>query len=646
MKPNIKARIDKMGRLIPRNELIDALMEFKHVVYTILAFTVAINLLMLAPAIYMMQVYDRVLASRNDVTLIMITVMVVGLMVLMGVMEEMRSMILIRIARKIDTYMNERVYTAAFEQNLKGQGINAGQALQDLTTIRQFVTSPTVFAFFDAPWFPIFLFVIFLFNVWLGLFALASTAILVILTVRSELAIKKPMEEANMAMVQSSNGAGNDLRNAEVIQAMGMIANMRQRWYKGHQKYLDLMMDSSEKSSRLQSITKIFTMGIQSLVLGVAALLVIDGEVTGGIMIAASVLMGRVMQPLQLVIGASKQWSMVHSSYKRLKELLENNPKQEAGMSLPPPQGKLTVEGVTAAPLGGRIPVLKNVTFGINPGDALGIIGPSGSGKSTLARLLVGVWPSAMGKVRLDGADVYQWNKEELGPSLGYLPQDVELFAGTISDNIARFSEVDPDQVVKAAQIAGVHDMILHLPEGYDTKIGDSGTGLSGGQKQRVGLARALYGTPSFIVLDEPNSNLDDAGEAALTRAILQLRQMGKTVVIISHRPSIIRVTNKLLVLKDGTVQAFGPTDQVSRAMAEAQAKAQAQVQAAKAQAQASQAPKLQTPPAAAADSAAEAETTPAATEADQAAADAAQQAMVTGALDGDDTEQTSVGKE
>lgn len=596
-------------------------MEFKHVFYTILAFTVAINLLMLAPAIYMMQVYDRVLASRNDVTLFMITVMVVGLMVLMAVMEEMRSMILIRIARKIDAFMNARVYTAAFEQNLKGQGINAGQALNDLTAIRQFVTSPTIFAFFDAPWFPIFLFVIFLFNVWIGLFALAATAILVALTIRGELAIKKPMEEANMQMVHSANGAGNDLRNAEVIQAMGMIANMRNRWYSKHQKYLDLMMDSSEKSSRLQSITKVYTMGIQSLVLGVAALLVIDGQVTGGIMIAASVLMGRVMQPVQMVIGLTKQWSSVHSAYKRVKELLENNPKQEPGMKLPAPKGLLTVEGITAAALGGNVPVLKNVSFGINPGDALGVIGPSGSGKSTLARLLVGVWPAAMGKVRLDGADVYQWDKEELGPSIGYLPQDVELFAGTISDNIARFGEVDPDKVVEAAKIAGVHDMILRLPEGYNTRIGDSGTGLSGGQKQRVGLARALYGSPSFIVLDEPNSNLDDAGEIALTRAIVQLRQMGKSIVIISHRPSIIRFTNKLLVLKDGVVQGFGPTEQVSRAMAEAQAKAKAKAQA-QATAQGLKVPENTS-------------TSDTATEnnPEEAAAEAAQQAMVTGAL-------------
>lgn len=634
----MKPRRDKLGQLIPRNELIDALMAFKHVFYTILAFTVAINLLMLAPAIYMMQVYDRVLNSRNDVTLLMITVMVLGLMVLMAVMEEMRSMILIRITRKIDTYMNERIYTASFEQNLRGQGINAGQALNDLGTIRQFITGPTVFAFFDAPWFPIFLFVIFLFNVWLGLFALASTAILVVLTIRSELAIKKPMEEANMQMVHSSNGAGNDLRNAEVIQAMGMIANMRNRWYKSHQKYLDLMMDSTEKSSRLQSITKVYQMGVQSLVLGVAALLVIDGEVTGGIMIAASVLMGRVMQPLQMVIGASKQWSMVHSAYKRLKELLENNPKQEAGMKLPAPKGQLMVEGVTAAPKGGRVPVLKNVSFGLAPGDILGVIGPSGSGKSTLARLLVGVWPSAMGKVRLDGADVYLWNKEELGPSIGYLPQDVELFAGSISDNIARFGEVDAEKVVNASKLAGVHDMILHLPEGYDTKIGENGTGLSGGQKQRVGLARALYGEPSFIVLDEPNSNLDDMGEAALTRAILQLRKMGKTVVLISHRPSIIRATNKLLVLKDGTVHAFGPTEEISRAMAEAQAKAQ-QAQAQARAASASVAPSAAKPAQLQASPKPEVPEQTPAQAAEQAAAEAAQQAMATGALLEDDAD-------
>lgn len=557
--------------LMPKNEITEALMEFKKIFITIGVFSAVINLLMLVPSFYMLEVYDRVLGSRNEITLLMLTLMMLGLYVLISVLEHIRSMVVIRVGGRLDDFLNNRVYTAAFEQNLKKSGVNAGQALQDLTVIRQFVTGNGLFAFFDAPWFPIYMLVIFLFNVWMGVFALISVFILVGLAWVNELVSKKALGEANTIAVNSSNIATNNLRNAEVIEAMGMLPNLRARWFEMHKKFLALQAEASQRAAAVSAITKFVQISVQSLILGLGALLVIQGSVTGGAMIAGSILLGRALSPVQMIIGVWKQWRGVVSSYERLLNLLMSNPPRKAGMSLPAPLGNISLEAVTAAPPGTQNVVLKGVTFALNAGDVLGIIGPSGSGKSTLARLLVGVWPSAMGTVRIDGADVYRWNKDELGPSMGYLPQDIELFAGTISENIARFGEVSPEKVIKASQMAGVHDMILHFPQGYDTQIGDAGSGLSGGQKQRIGLARALYGDPSVLVLDEPNSNLDDSGEMALTRAILAMRQAGKTVIIISHRPSILQTTNKLLLLRDGIVQAFGPTDQVLKALAQAQ---------------------------------------------------------------------------
>jgi len=565
--------------MMPKNEITEALVKFKKVFYTIAIFTACINILMLVPSIYMLEVYDRVLVSRNETTLYVLSFMTLGLFALISVLEYIRSMVVIRIGAKMDTFLNNRVYTAAFEQNLRSTGVNAGQALNDLTTIRQFVTGNGMFAFFDAPWFPIYLLVIFVFNFWMGLFAFVSVALLVGLAWLNEIVSRKPLSEANSTAIRSSNMATNNLRNAEVIEAMGMLPNMRKRWYSQHIKFLKLQAEASQKASRISSVTKFVRIAVQSLILGVGALLVIMGDVTSGMMIAGSILLGRALAPVEQIIAVWRQWSSVVAAYHRLQKLLLDNPPREAGMELPRPEGALSVEGVTAAPPMVGVAVLKSVSFQINPGDCLGVIGPSGSGKSTLARLLVGVWRAAVGKVRLDGADVFLWNKDELGPHMGYLPQDIELFAGTISENIARFGDVDSEQVVAAAKLAGVHELILRLPEGYDTPIGDGGLGLSGGEKQRLGLARALYGEPSLIVLDEPNSNLDDIGEIALTQAIIRLRQMRKTVILISHRPNIIRETNKLLVLRDGMVSAFGPTDQVLKDLA--QFKAQQESQAA-----------------------------------------------------------------
>lgn len=565
---------------IPQNEITQTLVEFKGAFRTVGIFSAIINVLLLVPALYMLQVYDRVMASRNETTLLMLTLMVLGAYMLMSALEFIRSFVLIRVGAQLDMKMNKRVYTAAFEQNLKRAGGNAGQALQDLTTIRQFLTGNALFAFFDAPWFPIYLLVIFLFNPSLGVFALCGTIILVGLAFANELVSKKPLAEASTMAVAAGNLATNSLRNAEVIEAMGMLPNLMSRWFKLHGRFLRLQAEASEKVGIIGAITKFVRISLQSLILGYGALLALDAKITPGMMIVASILMGRALSPVEQLINIWKTWSATRSAYQRLNELLEVNPPRQAGMSLQKPLGQISVEAVSAVPPGSTITALSNLTMAINPGDVLGIIGPSGAGKSTLARLLVGIWPSTLGTVRLDGADVYLWNKDELGPSIGYLPQDIELFAGTVGENIARFGEVDSEKVIQAAKRTGVHDMILHFPKGYDTVLGESGSGLSGGQKQRIGLARAMYDDPSLIVLDEPNSNLDDVGEQALVAAISDLRSRGKTIVVITHRTSVISATTKLLLLRDGIAQMFGATEQVLAELAKAsQQQIQQQVQ-------------------------------------------------------------------
>nr|WP_320166358.1 type I secretion system permease/ATPase [uncultured Methylophaga sp.] len=554
-----------------RNEIAESLLAFKSVFITVGVFSAILNILMLTPSLYMLQVYDRVLTSRNESTLLMLTVMVVGAYLVLGGLEFVRSFVLIRVSAKLDMMLNKRVYTAAFEQSLKRAGVNAGQFLQDLTSIRQFMSGNALFAFFDAPWFPIYIFIIFLFDTSLGLFALLGSLTLIALAIANERLSKKPLAEANEASIAANNLATNNLRNAEVIEAMGMLPNLMSRWYKLQCRFLLLQGDASEKSGVISAISRFVRLSLQSLILGLGGLLVLEDKITPGMMIVASILMGRALSPVEQLMSVWKTWSGAKSAYGRINELLTANPARDVNMPLPKPQGLVTVEAITVIPAGGTVPTIRNVSFSIAPGEVLGIIGPSGAGKSTLARALVGIAPTAAGHVRLDSADIFQWNKHELGPHIGYLPQTIELFAGTVSENIARFGEVNPNKVIAAAQQAGVHDMILRLPEGYDTRLGDDGSGLSGGQKQRLGFARAIYDDPALLVLDEPNSNLDETGEKALVAAVKRLQQRGKTIVMITHRSNALAATNKLLLLVEGTAQLFGPTKEVMTALANKQ---------------------------------------------------------------------------
>ncbi len=549
--------------MMPRTELAEVLFSFRKAFYVAGLFSMFINMLALVPSIYMLQIYDRVLQSRNITTLMMLTVILLVFYVIQGMLEFVRSKLLIRVGAQLDMKLNDRVFVASFEHNLKKSGGNAGQAMNDLTNVRQFLTGNGLFAFFDAPWAPIYIIVISMFSVWLGLFGLVAAALLFSLAWATEVATRKLLSEATQVAMAANNFATNNLRNAEVIEAMGMLDNLKGRWLKKQLRFLELQNEASDKAALISAITKSVRVAVQSLVLGAGALLVINGDMSAGGMIAASILLGKALGPVELAIGVWKSLISARSSYHRLEALLQENPARVPGMDLPSPRGNLHVEGVTATPPGSQVMILRQVGFSVASGDIVGVIGPSASGKSTLARLMVGVWPALAGKVRLDGADVFSWNKVLLGPSVGYLPQDIELFDGTIAENIARFGDVDPEKVVEAAKLAGVHEMILRFPKGYDTQIGDSGSSLSGGQRQRIGLARAMYGGPSFVVLDEPNSNLDDVGEAALIAAVQELKRRGTTVMLITHRPSIISAVDKLLLLVDGSVQLYGPRDQV-----------------------------------------------------------------------------------
>jgi ATP-binding cassette subfamily C protein EexD len=526
-------------------------------------FSMFINLLMLVPPLYMLQVYDRVISSRSEETLFMLTLVVVFLFMVMGGLELVRSRLLIRVGNRLDKMVNQRLYSAMFRRSVLTQGKQTAQPLSDLTNLRQFLTGNGLFAFFDAPWVPIYLAVLYLFHPWLGVFATVAGIILLTLAIANEKATKSLLAEANSDHIKAQDLANSNLRNSEVLHAMGMLPGIMGRWAGKHHEFLSKQSQASDRAGALTNASKVLRMLFQSLILGLGALLVLEGEMTPGMMIAGSILMGRALAPIDQMIGSWKGFVSSRSAYHRLNELLEQIPEEQRRMSLPAPRGDIAIETVAAAPPGVRMATIRGINFNVDKGEHIGIIGPSAAGKSTLARVLLGIWPSQVGTVRLDGAEIAKWNRDELGPYIGYLPQDIELFDGTISENIARFGEVDPEKVVRAAKKAGVHEMILQLPNGYDTYISASSGALSGGQRQRVGLARALYGDPVLVVLDEPNSNLDDSGERALGESIKQLKAEGVTLFVISHRNSVLKHVDKLLVLKGGQVSMFGPRDQV-----------------------------------------------------------------------------------
>lgn len=537
-------------------------------------FSAAVNLLMLVPVIYMLQVYDRVVSSGSYSTLAMLTLLMVALTAALGGFEWVRSMILIAASNRIERNLRRRVSDATFKRALlTGGAVSNSQPLSDLSSLRQFLTGNGLFAFFDAPWFPIYVFVMFMFHPLFGYAAIFAGIVMVALAYTTEKVTSKKLQDANSQSNWINNQVNGTLKNSEVIAAMGMADDLRHRQEKRFDQVLTLQTDASRSAGLLQSLSKTFRMVMQSLLLGLGALLALRQEISPGMMIAGSLLLGRALAPIDMLVGTWKGFTLARGQYDRLGQLLNQIPKDADTMSLPAPTGKLSAEQVMVVPPGSKNIVVRGVNMELNAGEALGIVGPSASGKSCLARALLGIWPTYSGKVRLDGADIFAWDRTELGPYIGYLPQDIELFDGSISENICRFGDVDPDKVVEAARTAGVHDLILHLPQGYDTVIGGSGGILSGGQRQRIGLARAIYGSPKYLVLDEPNSNLDDQGERELVEAIRRIKSEGATVIIITHRTMVLQCVDKILVMRDGAASHFGPRDQVLAALAAPQDK-------------------------------------------------------------------------
>lgn len=545
------------------NELRKAILDSKKSFFIAGFFSLFINLLMLVPPLYMLQLYDRVITSRSEETLFMLTGIVVILFITMALLEIVRSKLLIKIGNKLDSLLSQRVFDILFDLANKFPGKANAIPLSDLTQIRQFMTGNGLFAFFDAPWIPIYIAVLFMFHPYFGFFAIFAAAVLLSFALINEYVTKEKLAEANSLNRASTIYADSNLRNAEVVNAMGMKSAIRKSWQEKYFGFLNAQNEASNKAGVWSNISKTTRMMFQSLILGLGGYLAINMELSPGMMIAGSIIMGRALAPLDLIINSWKGFSSARNSYERLDEILEDFPKEKEYMELPAPTGELVLEQLVLVPPGAKIPSLNGISMKIERGDVVGVIGPSAAGKSSLARAILGVWPLLQGKVRLDGADIHQWDKENLGRFIGYLPQDVELFEGTIAQNIARFNEIDSHKVVDAAQKAGVHDLILRLPEGYDTKLGVGGTSLSGGQKQRIGFARAIYDNPVLVVLDEPNSNLDDQGEISLIKAIQLLKQNGTTVIIITHRPSILQVTNKIAVMKQGTLDLYGPSNEV-----------------------------------------------------------------------------------
>jgi ATP-binding cassette subfamily C protein len=550
---------------VRRSELGEALRACRSAFIGVGVMSCMINLLYLTGSIFMLEIYDRVLPSRSVPTLVGLIVLAGGLYVAQGILDLIRGRILVRIGTSLDEALSGRVFETVVRLPLIAGGRSEGlQPLRDLDNIRAFLSSLGPSAFFDLPWLPFYLAICFVFHVLIGATALAGAIILVTLTIMTEFMTRKPAREAMGLAARRNDLAAASRRNAEVLVAMGMSGRLTRRWSVANENYLTGNQRTSDVAGGLGATAKVMRMMLQSAVLGVGAYLVIHQEATAGVIIAGSILSARALAPVDLAIAHWKGFVAARQSWTRLNRLLGSLPAQGMPTRLQAPSRRLSVESVSIVAPGDQKVIVQDVSFALEAGNGLGIIGPSGSGKSSLVRALVGVWQPVRGKVRLDGAALDQWSSEVLGRHVGYLPQDVELFAGTVAQNICRF---DPDaiaeNIIAAAKEAGVHEMIVKMNEGYETQVGEQGVSLSAGQAQRVALARALYGEPFLIVLDEPNSNLDTEGDEALTRAVRAARERGAIVLVVAHRPIGIEAVDMLLVLKDGRMQAFGPKDQV-----------------------------------------------------------------------------------
>ena len=550
-----------------QKELSDALKTGRGLFASVGLFSIFVNLLMLTGPLFMLQVYDRVLGSRSEATLVAMFVLVGFLYLLMGFLDHARGRVLARVGAEFQTVLDRRVFEAVLKRSVVPmERSRPATGLRDLESVQRLMSSPALFAVFDMPWVPIFMAAIFLFHPWLGWLGLAGAVLIISLTFFNQWLTRKPVNEANMKSAQAEGFAQSIREEGEVIQGLGMRGAVLSRWRENRDQALESQISASDKTGTFSTASKSFRMFLQSAMLALGAYLVLQGELTPGAMIAGSILLGRALAPVEQAIA---QWPNViraREGWSNLTELLEKTPVDPVRTELPRPRAIMEAQQITVVPPGEQVATLRMLSFRIEPGQAMGVIGPSGAGKSTLARAILGIWRPASGKVRLDGASLDNYDNDALGSYIGYLPQDVTLFNGSIAENIARMStQPDPALVVEAAKKAGAHDMILKMPAGYDTQITAGSGRLSGGQKQRIGLARAMYGDPVLLVLDEPNSNLDSAGSEALNAAIRQMKAENKSVIIMAHRPAAIAECDLLLYIENGMRKAFGPRDEVLR---------------------------------------------------------------------------------
>jgi PrtD family type I secretion system ABC transporter len=527
-------------------------------------FSLFINMLALVSPLYMLQVYDRVLSSRNLMTLLFLTIIAVFLYLVYGSLEGLRSRVLVRGGARFENVLRTPLFETTFAAMLgRKSGTVEAQPFRDADMVREFVTGSAMLAFFDLPWVPLFIAASFLLHPIFGWLATGSGILTLIFTIINEYSTKKLLHRATQASISAHADVSATLRNSEVMRAMGMTPGLKDRWAERRDEQIVWQAVASDRGSALMAGLKSFRQIVQVLILGVGGYLVLEGELSAGGIVAASIIVGRALAPIELAVSQWKVFQGARGAWGRLQDLFRQIPQNQLRMPLPAPKGDIRVEQIVAAAPGERTPILRGVSFQIEKGDALAVIGPSAAGKSSLIRVLLGVWPAHAGTVRFDGFEVNHWNPNDLGPHIGYLPQDVELFAGTVAQNIARFREAEHGDVISAAELAGVHEMVQHMPNGYDTQIGEGGHALSGGQRQRVGLARALFGKPAIVVLDEPNANLDSTGESALVAAIRYLKQAGSTVIFVTHKTNMLTLADKVLLMEQGAVRLYGERDEV-----------------------------------------------------------------------------------
>ncbi len=546
-----------------QDELDTAIKASKTGLKAMLAFSLCINLLMLAAPLYMLQVFDRVISSGNTDTLIYLTVVTLAAILALACLEMVRGRLMVKLGTWLEQRLTEPVFAASVALASQTKDAASVQGLRDVATLRNFLTGPAVFPIMDAPWLPVFLAIIFLLHPTLGWIAAGGALILLALAVINDFISRRALQQSSAASIEGLSQAEAAVRNADVVMAMGLMSNLNRRWATSNGRALGLLAEASNSSGLLSAASKFIRLGLQIAMMGAGAWLVLGSELTPGGMVAGSILLGRALAPVDQAIGSWKGAIAARGAFARIRTLLTAQSLINETMDLPVPEGRLSVENLLYAYSRDFEPVLRGLSFEIKPGEILGVIGPTASGKSTLARLLVGNASPESGHVRIDGADMHSWNRNDRGKYLGYLPQNIELFGGTVSENIARMGEIDPERVVQAARAADVHDIILRLPNGYDTNIGENGAVLSGGQRQRIALARALYCNPRLVVLDEPNSNLDFTGDSALVKAMQQLKQQKSTTVIVTHRPSILKYADKILVLYPGGRYEFGTREKM-----------------------------------------------------------------------------------